>query len=174
MHDGDRRTPEVGNMINRLGQILLVESDVVLSAVLEEVLCHSGHEVIVVDTLKGEFGLIHSASAVVLDIDTTAAEGELARLSLLQLCRQSLPIVLMGVQVPEDLDLRLRSHSAGLRSKYVAWVQKPFRNEELLAAVQQAQEGCVSGKVWERATHETQTMCRAVESETIGRQRPRT
>jgi hypothetical protein len=26
-------------------------------------------------------------------------------------------------------------------------VQKPFRNEELLAAVRQAQEGCVSGQV---------------------------
>ena len=159
-------------MNNMLGQIVLVESDIVLSAVLEEVLCHSGYEVIVVDTLKGELGFIHSTSAVVLDIDTTAAEGELARLSLLQLCRQSLPIVLMGVQVPEDLDQRLRSHSAGLRSKHVAWVQKPFRNEELLVALQQAQEGCVSGKVWVRATRETQTMCRAGEGETIGRQRP--
>jgi DNA-binding response OmpR family regulator len=136
-------------MSNMVGQILLVESDVVLSAVLEEVLCHSGHEVIVMDTLKGELGLIQSASAVVLDIDTTAAEGELARLSLSQLCRQSLPIVLMGVQVPEDLGQRLRSHSAGLRSKHVTWVQKPFRNEELLAAVQQAQEGCVLGKTTE-------------------------
>jgi DNA-binding response OmpR family regulator len=125
------------------GQILLVESDVVLSAVIEEVLRHSGYEVIIVGTLKGELGLIHSASAVILDVDTTTADREFSRLSLLQLCRESLPIVLMGVQIPENLDQRLRSHSVHLQSKHVVWVQKPFRNEELLAAVRQAQEGCV-------------------------------
>jgi len=128
------------------GQILLVESDVVLSAVIEEVLRHSGYEVIIVGTLKGELGLIHSASAVILDVDTTTADREFGRLSLLQLLRESLPIVLMGVQVPENLDQRLRSHSVHLQSKHVVWVQKPFRNEELLAAVRQAQEGCLSGQ----------------------------
>jgi CheY-like chemotaxis protein len=128
------------------GQILLVESDVVLSAVIEEVLRHSGYEVIIVGTLKGELGLIHSASAVILDVDTTTAAREFGRLSLLQLCRESLPIVLMGVQVPENLDQRLRSHSVHLQSKHVVWVQKPFRNEDLLDAIRQAQEGCVLGQ----------------------------
>jgi DNA-binding response OmpR family regulator len=129
------------------GKIILIESDVVLSAVLEEVLRHSGYTVMIVGTSKGELGLIHSASAVILDLDTTAADRELARLSLLQLRREALPIVLMGVQIPESLHQRLRSHSARLQSKHVVWVQKPFRNEELLAAVRQAQEGCVSGQV---------------------------
>lgn len=127
-----------------IGKIILIESDVELSAVLEEVLRHSGYTVMIVGTSKGELGLIHSASAVILDVDTTAADKELARLSLLQLRRETLPIVLMGVQVPENLDQRLKSHSIRLQSKHVVWVQKPFRNEELLAAVRQAQEGCVS------------------------------
>jgi FixJ family two-component response regulator len=87
---------------------------------------------------------MESVSAVILDIDTTAVERELAWLSLLDPCCDSLPIVLMGVQVPEDLAQRLRSHSVRLLSKNLVWVQKPFRNEELLAAVRQAQEGCVS------------------------------
>ena len=129
------------------GKIVLIESDVVLSAVVEEVLRHSGYTVIGVGTSKGELGLMYSASAVILDLDTTAADKELARLSLLQLRRETLPIVLMGVQIPENLHQRLRSHSIRLQSKNVVWVQKPFRNEELLAAVRQAQEGCVSGQV---------------------------
>lgn len=127
-------------------QVLVVEADVVLGAVLAEVLRHSGYEVIFVRTLIGEVVHIDSVSAVILDIDTNAAERELAWLSLLQPCCESLPIVLMGVQVPEDLAQRLRSHSLRLQSKNLVWVQKPFRNEELLAAVRQAQEGCVSGQ----------------------------
>jgi len=127
-------------------QVLVVEADVVLGAVLAEVLRHSGYEVIFVRTLIGEVVHIDSVSAVILDIDTNAAERELAWLSLLQPCCESLPIVLMGVQVPEDMAQRLRSHSLRLQSKNLVWVQKPFRNEELLAAVRQAQEGCVSGQ----------------------------
>lgn len=126
-----------------IGRILLIESDVALGAVLKEVLGHSGYEVIIVRTLKGEVGHIHSASAVILDVDTIAADGELARLSLLQLCCESLPIVLMGVQIPEELNQHLNLRAVRLQTKHLAWVQKPFRNEELLAAVRQAQESNV-------------------------------
>ena len=127
-------------------RVLVVEADVVLGAVLTEVLQHSGYEVIFVRTLIGEVERVESVSAVILDIDTTAAERELNWLSLLEPCYESLPIVLMGVQVSEDLAQRLRSYSVLLQSKNLVWVQKPFRNEELLAAVRQAQEGCVSGQ----------------------------
>ena len=127
-------------------RVLVVEADVVLGAVLTEVLEHSGYEVIFVRTLIGEVERVESVSAVILDIDTTAAERELNWLSLLEPCYESLPIVLMGVQVSEDLAQRLRSYSVLLQSKNLVWVQKPFRNEELLAAVRQAQEGCVSGQ----------------------------
>jgi len=127
-------------------RVLVVEADVVLGAVLTEVLQYSGYEVIFVRTLIGEVERVESVSAVILDIDTTAAERELNWLSLLEPCYESLPIVLMGVQVSEDLAQRLRSYSVLLQSKNMVWVQKPFRNEELLAAVRQAQEGCVSGQ----------------------------
>ena len=127
-------------------RVLVVEADVVLGTVLTEVLQHSGYEVIFVRTLIGEVERVESVSAVILDIDTTAAERELNWLSLLEPCYESLPIVLMGVQVSEDLAQRLRSYSVLLQSKNLVWVQKPFRNEELLAAVRQAQEGCVSGQ----------------------------
>jgi DNA-binding response OmpR family regulator len=127
-------------------RVLVVEADVVLGAVLTEVLQHSGYEVIFVRTLIGEVERVESVSAVILDIDTTAAERELNWLSLLEPCYESLPIVLMGVQVSEDMAQRLRSYSVLLQIKNLVWVQKPFRNEELLAAVRQAQEGCVSGQ----------------------------
>lgn len=127
-------------------RVLVVEADVVLGAVLTEVLQYSGYEVIFVRTLIGEVERVESVSAVILDIDTTSAERELSWLSLLEPCYESLPIVLMGVQVSEDLAQRLRSYSVLLQSKNLVWVQKPFRNEELLAAVRQAQEGCVSGQ----------------------------
>ena len=128
-------------------QVVVVEADVVLGAVLAEVLRHSGYEVTFVRTLIGEIERIDSVSAVILDIDTTAAERELAWLSLLEPSCDSPPIVLLGVQVPEDMAQHLRSHSIPPQSKNFVWVQKPFRNEELLAAVRQAQEGCVSGQV---------------------------
>ena len=128
-------------------RVVVVEADVVLGAVLAEVLRHSGYEVTFVRTLIGEIERIDSVSAVILDIDTTAAERELAWLSLLEPCCDSPPIVLLGVQVPEDMAQHLRSHSIPPQSKNFVWVQKPFRNEDLLAAVRQAQEGCVPGQV---------------------------
>jgi len=127
-------------------RVLVIEADVVLGAVVVEVLQHRGYEVTFVRTLIDEIERIGSVSAVILDIDTTAAERELAWLNLLQPCHESLPIVLMGVQVSEDLAQRLRSQSVRLQSKNLVWVQKPFRNEELLTAVRQAQEGCLSGQ----------------------------
>jgi CheY-like chemotaxis protein len=128
-------------------RVVVVEADVVLGAVLAEVLRHSGYEVTFVRTLIGEIERVDSVSAVILDIDTTTVERELAWLNLLEPCSDSLPIVLIGVQVSEDLVQRLRSHSLPLQNRNVVCVQKPFRNEELLAAVRQAQEGCVSGQV---------------------------
>ncbi|RPH81918.1 MAG: hypothetical protein EHM80_00830 [Nitrospiraceae bacterium] len=127
-------------------RVVVVEADVVLGAVLAEVLRHNGYEVTFVRTLIGEVAHIDSVSAVILDIDTISAEKELAWLTLLEPCCESLPIVLLGVQVPEDLTQCLRSQSVRLLSKNLVWVQKPFRNEELLAAVRQAQEGCASGQ----------------------------
>ena len=128
-------------------RVVVVEADVVLGAVLAEVLRHSGYEVTFVRTLIGEIERIDSVSAVILDIDTTAAERELAWLSLLEPRCDSPPIVLLGVQVPEDMAQHLRSYSIPPQSKNLVWVQKPFRNEDLLAAVRQAQEGCVPGQV---------------------------
>jgi DNA-binding response OmpR family regulator len=122
-------------------RVLVVEADVVLGGVIAEVLRHQGYEVTFVRTLLGGVERIDSVSAVILDIDTNPAERELMWLSLLEPLYESLPIVLMGVQVPEDLAQGLRSHAVRLESKNVVWVQKPFRNQELLAAVRQAQEG---------------------------------
>jgi DNA-binding response OmpR family regulator len=127
-------------------QVIVVEADVVLGAVLAEVLRHNGYGVRFVRTLIDKVEQIESVNAVIIDIDTTSAEKELAWLSLLEPCCDSPPIVLLGVQVPEDMAQHLRSHSLPLPSKNFVWVQKPFRNEDLLAAVRQAQEGCVSGQ----------------------------
>ena len=90
------------------GRILLVEADAVLGAVLTEVLRHSGYEVIFVKTLQGDVEWFDSLSAVILDIDTTSAEKELAWLDVLQPYDESLPIVLMGLQAPQELRHRLR------------------------------------------------------------------
>lgn len=128
------------------GQILLVEADVVLGAVLVEVLRHSGYEVIVVRTLQGKVERIDSVSAVILDIDTTSAEKELARLDALQPYDESLPIVLMGLEVPQELRHRLRLHLGRQQTNALTMVQKPFRNEELLAAVRQKQESSLPGQ----------------------------
>lgn len=122
------------------GQILLVEADVGLGAVLTEVLRHSGYEVMVVRTLQGKVEDIDSVSAVILDIDTTSAEKELALLDALHPYDKSLPIVLMGLQVPQELRHRLRVHLGLQQTNDLTMVQKPFRNEELLAAVRQAHE----------------------------------
>ena len=122
------------------GHILLVEADAVLGTVLTEVLRHNGYEVIFVRTLQGKVERIDSVSAVMLDIDTTSAEKELAWLDALHPYDASLPIVLMGLQVPQELRHRLRVHLGRQQAHALTLVQKPFRNEDLVAAVRQAHE----------------------------------
>ena len=122
------------------GRILLVEADVVLGAVLVEVLRHSGYQVIVVRSLQGKVERIDSVSAVILDIDTTSPDKELVWLGMLQPYDESLAIVLMGLEVPQELRRRLRVHLGRQQTNALTIVKKPFRNEELLAAVRQAQE----------------------------------
>ena len=125
------------------GWILLVEADAVLGAVLSEVLRHNGYEVILVRTLINVD--IKHIDAVILDIDTTSAEKELGWLDERQHNDdESLPIVLMGLQSPQELRHRLGLHHRGLQqANALTLVQKPFRNEELLAAVRQAHENCL-------------------------------
>lgn len=127
------------------GRILIVESDVVLGAVVGEVLHHSGHEVISVRTLKGQGEHIPSVSTVILDLDTVSGETELACLSSLQLSSKPMPIVLIGLQAPEDLQDLLRAHLGRRQAKHLTWVQKPFRNEDLLAAVQRVNGSSPAG-----------------------------
>ena len=132
------------------GRILLVEADVVLGAVLAEVLRLNGYEVIVVKTLmKGEIDRIHSMNAVILDIDTTTAEKELAWLDALWPYDESLPIVFMGLQVSQEFRIRLRLQLGLQKTDALTLVQKPFRNDELLAAVQLVQESSLPGQVKE-------------------------
>jgi len=129
------------------GQILLVEADVALGAVLAEVLRHSGYEVIFLRTLQGKVERFDSVSAVILDIDTTSPEKELAWLDALQPPYDEwLPIVLIGLEVPQELRRRLRLHLGREQSNTLTLVQKPFRNEELLAAIRQAQESSLPGQ----------------------------
>jgi len=128
------------------GRILLVEPDVVLAAVLEEVLGQSGYEVVIVRTLKEERRNIRSARAVILDIDTTSAEKELAWLDEFQPSDESLPIILLGLQVSQEVNHRLRVNLDRRRTNVLTVLQKPFRNEELLDALQQTQESSVQGQ----------------------------
>jgi len=79
-------------------------------------------------------------SAVILDIDTTSPDKELVWLGMLQPYDESLAIVLMGLEVPQELRRRLRVHLGRQQTNALTIVKKPFRNEELLAAVRQAQE----------------------------------
>jgi DNA-binding NtrC family response regulator len=127
------------------GQILLVESDVVLGAVLKEVLVQSGSDVITVSTLKGEAENIHSASVVILDIDTTSVKKELAWLNALQPYGESLPIILLGLQVSQKPNHRLRIDLNREQTNVLTMVQKPFRNEELLDALRHVQESSLPG-----------------------------
>lgn len=136
---------ELEEWLNVAGRILLVEADVVLGAVVGEVLHQSGHEVISVSTLKGQGNCIPSVSTVILDLDTVSPEHELACLSSLQPSSESLPIVLIGLQALEDLQGLLRAHLGRRRAKHLTWVQKPFRNDELLAAVQRANGSSPAG-----------------------------
>ena len=128
------------------GRILLVEGDVVLGAVLAEVLRHSGYEVIFVRTLQGKVEHFDSLSAVILYIDTTSPEKELVWLGMLQPSYESMAIVLMGLEVRQELFHRLRLHLGPQQINALIRVQKPFRNEELLAAVRQAQEISLPGQ----------------------------
>lgn len=121
-------------------RILLVEANAELGAVIEEVLRRSGYEVILVKTLLGEVERFHSLSAVILDIDTNSPERELVWLGVLQPYDELLPIVLAGLQVSQELRHRLRLHLGAQQTNGLTLLRKPFRNEELLAAVQQAQE----------------------------------
>ena len=127
------------------GRILLVEADVVLGAVLAEVLRHSGYGVIFVRTLQDKIEGFGSLSAVILDIDTTSPEKELVWLGMLQPYDESMAIVLMGLEVPRELR-RLRLHLGPQQTNALIMVQKPFRNEELLAAVRQTQESSLPGQ----------------------------
>ena len=127
------------------GRILLVEPDVVLGAVLGEVLRQSGYEVIFVRTLEGRVEELHSVSAVILDLDTVFAERELACLGLLKSSLESLPIVLLGLYSPEDLHHHPQLHVGRRQAEHLAWVQKPFRNEELLAAVRRVNGNSLVG-----------------------------
>ena len=129
-----------------IGRILLVEPDVVLAAVLEEVLGQSGYEVVIVSTLKDERRNIRSARAVILDIDTTSAEKELAWLDEFQPSDESLPIILLGLQVAQEVNHRLRVDLDRRQTNVLTLLQKPFRNEELLDALQQAQESGAPGQ----------------------------
>ncbi len=130
------------------GRILLVEADVALGAVLGEVLRHSGYEVNCLRTLQGKVERIDSVSAVILDddIDTTSAEKELGWLDALQPYDEWLPIIVMGLQAPQELRRRLRLHLGREQSNALTLLQKPFRNEELLAAIRQAQESSLPGQ----------------------------
>jgi DNA-binding response OmpR family regulator len=128
------------------GRILLVEPDVVLGAVLAEVLRHNGYEVIVVKTVvKGEIDRVYSMNAVVLDIDTTHAEKELAWLDALWPYREPLPVVLMGLEVSQERHNRLRLQLGLQKADTLTLVPKPFRNDQLLAAVRLAQESSLPG-----------------------------
>ena len=122
----------------------------VLGAVLAEVLRHNGYEVIVVKTLmKGEIDRMHSMNAVILDIDTTTAEKELAWLDALWPYSESLPIIFMGLQLSQEFRIRLRLQLGLQETDALTLVQKPFRNDELLAAVRLVQESSLPGPVKE-------------------------
>ncbi len=90
---------------------------------------------------------MHSMNAVILDIDTTTAEKELAWLEALWPFDESLPIVLMGLQVSQELRNRLRLQLGLQKTDTLTLLQKPFRNDELLAAVQLAEESGLPGQV---------------------------
>ena len=131
------------------GQVLLIEGDGVLGAFVGEMLRHRGYDVVVMRTLIDEEERLgprmESVSAAILDIDTTSAQQELDCLDGLMPYDESLPIVLMGLQLPDLLCRQLRPHLVRLQTKCLAWVQKPFRNEELLAALQQAHKSHQDG-----------------------------
>ena len=129
---------------NAPGRILLVEADAVLAAVLGEVLRQCGYEVIWASTLQGEVKRIPRVSVVILDIDTTVADKEIAWLDAHESDAGSLPIVLLGLQAPEDRHHLLRVYLSRRQTNALVWVQKPFQNKALLTAIHQVQENSLS------------------------------
>jgi DNA-binding response OmpR family regulator len=129
------------------GLILLVEADAGLGAVLSEVLRHNGYEVILVRTLMNvDVERIDSVNAVILDIDTTSAEEELAWLDALHSDDKWFPIVLMSLQASQELRHSLGDHLGLQQPNALTVVQKPFRNQELLAAVRMAKGSTSPGR----------------------------
>ena len=124
------------------GRVLLVEPDVVLGAVLGEVLRRNEYAVTSVRSLSEGVEHIHSVDTVILDADTLSAEveKEMALLDALRPNGDSPPMVLMGLQVSDSLHQRLREHLRRQHATHLTWVQKPFRNEELVEAVRRVQE----------------------------------
>lgn len=120
-----------------MARILLIEADVVLSAVIREVLRHYGYEVVSLKSLQQGIEQKNPVSAVIVDIDTLSEEKEPALVELLRQYGESLLIVLLGLQVSDDLRQRLSAHLHEQQVRSLTWVQKPFRNEELVAAVRQ-------------------------------------
>lgn len=111
-----------------------------LGAVLGEVLRRNGYSVTYVRSLKEGVEHLQSVNAVILDVDTLAAEKELTLLDALRPYGESMPIVLMGLQVSDALHQRLREHLRRKQVTHLTWVQKPFRNEELVEAVRRSNE----------------------------------
>ena len=114
------------------------------AAVVGEVLRQSGYEVIWASTLQGEVKRIPLVSAMILDIDTTVADKEIAWLDAHESDAGSLPIVLLGLQAPEDRHHLLREYLSRRQTKALVWVQKPFQNKSLLTAIHQVQENSLS------------------------------
>jgi DNA-binding NtrC family response regulator len=124
------------------GRILLIEADVILGSVLEEILRHNGYQVIFVRTFgdaKHDTELIRRVTAVILDVDTTTGEQELAWLGLFEPPAKFLSVVLIGLDVPDALRHR-QTVCCGRQIIQLDWVKKPFRNEQLLEAVRRAHE----------------------------------
>jgi FixJ family two-component response regulator len=97
--------------------------------------------------IEEEIDRFQSLGTVILDIDTTPAEKELCWLNRFQTYDKSLPLVLIGLQVPQAVRDRLPLRLGHQQLTSLPFVQKPFRNEELLAAVRRVQEGSVPSEV---------------------------
>lgn len=124
------------------GRVLLVEPDVVLGAVLGEILRRNEYAVTSVRSLSEGVEHIHSVDTVILDVDSLSAdvEKELALLDALRPYGDSPPMVLMGLEVSDSLHQRLREHLRRQQTTHLTSVQKPFRNDELVEAVRRVHE----------------------------------
>ena len=87
---------------------------------------------------------IDSVNAVIVDLDTTAGDKELAWLNVLQPCDELLPDLWCMERPAAQNYSSPDSNSLGHQQNNDSdWVRKPFRNEELLAAVREsARESC--------------------------------